>query len=53
MVNSRQFDGTPNVEGKQAVTQWMEEQGIGRATVNYRLRDWGLSVSVTGECRFL
>ncbi|MGC9328358.1 MAG: leucine--tRNA ligase, partial [Candidatus Hinthialibacter sp.] len=43
MVNSAQFDGIPNEEGKKAVTQWMTEQGAGRATVNYRLRDWGIS----------
>ncbi len=43
MVNSGQFDGTPNVEGKQKVTLWMEEHGVGKATINYRLRDWGIS----------
>ncbi len=43
MVNSQQFDGTPNQKGKKAVIAWMDEKGIGRATVNYRLRDWGVS----------
>ncbi len=43
MVNSAQFDGTPNVEGKKSVTAWMDDKNIGRATVNYRLRDWGIS----------
>ncbi len=43
MVNSEQFNGLPNLEGKKKVTQWMEEQGIGKATINYRLRDWGIS----------
>ncbi len=43
MVNSDQFNGTPNVEGKKAITAWMAEKGIGNATINYRLRDWGIS----------
>jgi len=43
MVNSGPFNGTPNAEGKKAVTAWMESKGIGQGTVNYRLRDWGIS----------
>lgn len=43
MVNSKQFDGTPNVEGKKAVTAWMSENGYGDKTVNFRLRDWCVS----------
>ncbi|HEV8043654.1 MAG TPA: class I tRNA ligase family protein, partial [Rubrobacter sp.] len=33
----------PNVEGKKAVTDWLEERGQGRAAVTYRLRDWLIS----------
>ncbi len=43
MVNSSPFDGTPNVEGKAAVTSWLEKRGAGRAAVTYRLRDWLIS----------
>ena len=43
MVNSNGFDGLPNVEGKKAVTDWLEERGVGRAAVTYRLRDWLIS----------
>jgi leucyl-tRNA synthetase len=43
MVNSGPFDGTPSVEGKAAVTAWLEERGVGRAAVTYRLRDWLIS----------
>lgn len=43
MVNSLQFDGTPNTEGKKAVTAWMAENGYGNQTINYRLRDWCIS----------
>jgi leucyl-tRNA synthetase len=43
MVNSAQFNGTPNVEGIQAVTKYLEQKGWGKATVSYRLRDWLIS----------
>jgi leucyl-tRNA synthetase len=43
MINSGPFDGTPNEEGKAAVTEYIEEQGWGKRTVSYRLRDWLIS----------
>ena len=43
MVNSGQFVGMPNEEGKQAVIKSMEEQGIGGGTISYRIRDWLIS----------
>lgn len=43
MVNSGQFDGLGNEDGKQKVIEWMEDRGIGRRAVNYRLRDWLIS----------
>ncbi|MDQ3913327.1 MAG: leucine--tRNA ligase [Actinomycetota bacterium] len=43
MVNSGPFDGTPNAEGKAAVTAWLEKRSVGRAAVTYRLRDWLIS----------
>lgn len=43
LVNSGQFDGTPNVEAKKTLTAWLEERGVGRAAVTYRLRDWLIS----------
>ncbi len=50
MVNSGLFDGTPATEAKgsanpaiRAVTEWLEEQGIGEGAVQYRLRDWLIS----------
>jgi leucyl-tRNA synthetase len=43
LVNSGRFDGRPAPEGKAAITDWLEQQGRGRATVAYRLRDWLLS----------
>jgi leucyl-tRNA synthetase len=43
MVNSGPFNGTPGEEAKAAVIKYIEEQGIGKATVSYRLRDWLIS----------
>ncbi|HEY3346107.1 MAG TPA: leucine--tRNA ligase [Nitrospirota bacterium] len=43
MTASKQFDGTPNVEGKLKVAEYLESLGLGKKTVNYRLRDWGIS----------
>jgi leucyl-tRNA synthetase len=43
MVNSGPFDGTPTATSVQSVIDWLEEQGKGRAAVNFRLRDWLIS----------
>jgi leucyl-tRNA synthetase len=43
MVNSGQFDGLPNEEGKRAIAEFIEEQGLGKRTVSYRLRDYLIS----------
>jgi leucyl-tRNA synthetase len=43
LLNSGEFDGLGAPEGKRAIVAWLEERGLGRATVNYRLRDWLLS----------
>ncbi|HZN90782.1 MAG TPA: leucine--tRNA ligase [Thermoleophilaceae bacterium] len=43
LVNSGDFSGLPAPEGARAITAWLEERGLGRPTVNYRLRDWLLS----------
>jgi len=43
MVNSGPFNGLPSEEGKVAITKYLEERGLGRAAVTYRLRDWLIS----------
>lgn len=43
LVNSGEFTGMPNEEGRAAIIRKLEEMGKGRATVNYRLRDWNIS----------
>lgn len=42
-VNSGRWSGLRTAEFKKAITAWLEEKGIGKATVNYRLRDWLIS----------
>ncbi|MGH9245124.1 MAG: leucine--tRNA ligase [Acidimicrobiales bacterium] len=42
-INSRWLDGLDVAEAKERAIQWLEAQGIGIRTINYRLRDWLLS----------
>ena len=39
-INSSIIDGLPTPEAKKKITAWLEEKGIGRAKVNFKLRDW-------------
>jgi leucyl-tRNA synthetase len=39
-VNSGFLDGMPTGEAKRVIAAWLAERGLGRATVNYKLRDW-------------
>ncbi len=43
MAGSGTFDGTPNIKGKATVAQYVEQKNMGKRTVNWRLRDWGIS----------
>ena len=43
MVNSGDFDGMPNTDGKKAVAERLEKEGKGKATTQFRLRDWNIS----------
>ncbi|MFZ4856406.1 MAG: leucine--tRNA ligase [Desulfuromonadaceae bacterium] len=43
MVNSGQFDGIQSVDAKEAIADFLQQQGRGAKTVNFRLRDWGIS----------
>lgn len=43
MINSGPFDGMPMDEAVEKVTDWLEEKGIGKKAINYRLRDWLIS----------
>ena len=43
MVNSGPYDGQPSTEAGQAIARALEEAGVGRRTVQYRMRDWLIS----------
>ncbi|MFQ5911616.1 MAG: leucine--tRNA ligase [Nitrospinota bacterium] len=42
-VNSGPFDGLPTSKAKEGIADYMEQRGLGRREVHYRLRDWGIS----------
>ena len=39
-VHSGPLDGLPTANAKREITRLLEERGLGRKTVNYKLRDW-------------
>jgi leucyl-tRNA synthetase len=43
LVNSPLIDGLEVPEAKRKITRWLEDQGLGKAAVNYKLRDWVFS----------
>ncbi|MDR0338842.1 MAG: leucine--tRNA ligase [Desulfovibrio sp.] len=43
MVNSGEFNGLPNEEGKLRIAERLEQKGLGRRSINWRLRDWNVS----------
>jgi leucyl-tRNA synthetase len=44
LINSHpEFDGLPNREALDRIVAWLDREGKGHASVNYRLRDWLLS----------
>ena len=43
MVNSEFLNGLTVKDAIPVITQWLEEKGIGKAKVNFKLRDWVFS----------
>ena len=43
MINSGQFNGMNNRRALDDIAAFLEEKGIGKKTVSFRLRDWGIS----------
>ena len=43
MINSGEFNGMNSEDAKRDVPGMLEERGIGKKTVNYKLRDWVFS----------
>ncbi len=43
LFNSDPFDGLTSAQAFDAIADWLTERGRGAKTVNFRLRDWGVS----------
>ncbi|MCO6411535.1 MAG: leucine--tRNA ligase [Thiogranum sp.] len=43
LKDSGPFDGLSSAQAFDAIAAYLEERGRGRRTINYRLRDWGVS----------
>ena len=43
LINSGEFSGLPNDEAIAKMSKYAKEHGFGRATVTFKLRDWGIS----------
>jgi leucyl-tRNA synthetase len=43
LVNSGEFNGIENTQAIDDITSFLEKQGRGKKTINFRLRDWGIS----------
>ncbi|MEK6591071.1 MAG: class I tRNA ligase family protein, partial [Nitrospinota bacterium] len=43
LINSGQFNGLNNREALDKIGDYLRDNKIGKKTVNYRLRDWGIS----------
>lgn len=43
MVNSGEFDGRNINEVREAIVSWLEQKGVGKSKVTYKMRDWLIS----------
>ncbi len=43
LINSGAFDGMESSEAREEIVAWLEQQGLGKAKVTYKMRDWLIS----------
>ncbi|MCI7046644.1 leucine--tRNA ligase [Helicobacter sp.] len=43
LINSKEYSGMESNEAKEAIIKSFESQNLGKAVVNFKLRDWGVS----------
>lgn len=43
LVNSGMFNGIASTEAREKISDYLEEKGLGKKTIQFRLRDWGIS----------
>ena len=39
-INSPVIDGLPSRQAIRRITEWLEQRGVGKGAINYKLRDW-------------
>jgi len=43
LINSGAFDGMRTEQAREEIVAWLEQQGVGKNTVTYKMRDWLIS----------
>ncbi|MFZ3089175.1 MAG: leucine--tRNA ligase [Nitrospirota bacterium] len=43
LINSGEFNNLKTAEAKERIADYLEKEGMGKRSINYRLRDWGIS----------
>jgi leucyl-tRNA synthetase len=43
LINSDRFNGVDSSDAREGIIHWLEESGIGKARVTYKMRDWLIS----------
>ncbi len=43
LINSDRFDGVRTEDAREQIVAWLEQQGIGKQRVTYKMRDWLIS----------
>ncbi len=43
LVDSGEFSGLSSEDAQKRMTEWARARGIGEGTVQFRLKDWGIS----------
>jgi leucyl-tRNA synthetase len=43
LINSGAFDGMRTEQAREEIVDWLEQQGVGKSTVTYKMRDWLIS----------
>lgn len=43
LINSGEFDGMSTSDAREEIVAWLEQQGLGRNKITYKMRDWLIS----------
>jgi len=48
LINSGDFSGMDAVAGRDAIVAWLDREGVGHSSVNFKLRDWLIAPALLG-----